>query len=376
MRLAHRPGSPERARPAKAPTTARGAEPARRRRRNQLAAVGAALLATGTGILAGAGSAAAGSAPSGQVALVAYSTPAPAYDALIKAFQATSEGKNVTFTTSFGPSGSQSRSVAAGLPADVVNFSLATDMERLVKAKLVSPSWNADPTTHGMVTNSVVVFVVPKGNPEHVKTWADLVKSNTRVFTPNPFSSGSARWNLMAAYGAELKLGQSASNAQSFLRTLLTKTVVQDTSAATELQAFLQDESSNKNDVLLDYEDDAIQAERAGRPISYVIPPQTILIQNPIAVTANSKNSAAAQAFVSFLLSPAGQEQWARLGYRPVRPTVAAQFRKKFPDPPNHGLFTIQYLGGWDQVATTFFGTKTGVVTQIEQSLGASTSSS
>jgi sulfate/thiosulfate transport system substrate-binding protein len=340
-------------------------------------ALGASVLATLLGtttFLAGAG-AQSQTPASGNVSLVAYSTPAPAYDALIRAFQATKVGKSVSFSQSYGASGSQSKAVAAGQPADIVNFSLATDMERLVQKNLASSAWNSDPTTHGMVTDSVVVFVVPKGNPDRITKWSDLVKPGIRVFTPNPFSSGSARWNIMAAYGAQLKLGQTPAEAQSYLQSLLKNTVVQGTSAATEFQAFLADASSNKSDVFLDYEDDAIQAKRAGQKVDYVVPKQTLLIENPIAVTTNAQNPSAANAFVSYLFSTAGQQEWAKLGYRPVLPKVAAQYRSKFPHPAQ--LFTIEWLGGWDQIATQFFSTSSsapGIVTSIEKSLGQATS--
>jgi sulfate transport system substrate-binding protein len=312
--------------------------------------------------------------PSGTVNIVAYSTPAPAFAAQIRAFNKTAAGRNVVFTQSYGASGSQEKAVAAGQPADVVNFSRATDMENLVAKGLVSSTWNANPTTRGMVTDSIVVFVVPKGNPEHITTWADLLKPGIRIFTPNPFSSGSACWNIMAAYGAQLKLGESATQAQAYVTSLLKNTVVQGTSAAVEFQDFLADESANKKDVFLDYEDDAIQAKRAGKPIDYVIPKQTILIENPIAVTKDSTNPTAATAFVNYLFSKAGQEEWAKLGYRPTLPSVAAKTRSLFPHPAQ--LFTIESLGGWDTVVNEFFSTSKsspGIVTQIEASLGQTT---
>lgn len=311
-----------------------------------------------------AGSAGAASSPSGSVALVAYSTPKPAYAALITAFQKTAAGKNVTFSQSFGPSGTQATSVTQGLPADVVNFSLAPDMQKLVKAGEVSSSWDQGPTK-GMVTNSIVSFIVRKGNPKHITSWADLVKSGVKVITPNPFSSGSAKWNLMAAYGAQIAQGKSAAQATAYLGKLLKNTVAQPSSASNALQTFL----SGQGDVLLDYEDDALYAQRQGEPISVVTPPQTILIQNPIAVTAKASNPAAAKAFVSYLLSPAGQKVWGQQGYRPVLSSVAAQFN--FPKPKK--LFTIASLGGWTKVNTTFFDPETGKVASIEQGLGVST---
>jgi len=305
-------------------------------------------------------------APSGSVTLVAYSTPKPAYAALIAAFQKTAAGKSVTFSQSFGASGAQSTSVVDGLPTDVVNFSLTPDMTKLVKAGLVSPSWNKN-ATKGFVTNSIVSFVVRKGNPKHIKTWNDLIKSGVSVITPNPFSSGSAKWNLMAAYGAQLAQGKSKAQATAYLTKLLKHTAAQPSSASNALQTFL----SGQGDVLLDYEDDALYAKSQGEPITIITPPQTILIQNPIAVTSKSTNPTAAKAFVAYLLSPAGQKIWGQQGYRPVLPKVAATF--KFPQPQR--LFTIDSLGGWTVVNVKFFDPQTGVVSKIEQGLGVSTAS-
>jgi sulfate transport system substrate-binding protein len=307
-----------------------------------------------------------GAPVSGSVNLVAYSTPKPAYTALIKAFQATTVGKNVTFSQSFGASGAQATSVTQGLPASVVNFSTALDMQTVAKAGDVASSW-ANNSTNGMVTNSIVSFIVRKGNPKNIKTWADLVKSGVSVITPNPFSSGSAKWNLMAAYGAEIALGKTSAQATAYLTQLLKNTVAQPSSASNALQTFL----GGQGDVLLDYEDDGLYAQSQGEPITIVTPPQTILIQNPIAVTTNASSPAAAKAFVAYLLSPAGQKVWGQQGYRPVLASVAAQF--KFPTPQK--LFTIDSLGGWTAVNTKFFNPTTGVVASIEQGLGVSTSS-
>jgi sulfate transport system substrate-binding protein len=218
-----------------------------------------------------------------------------------------------------------------------------------------------------MVTNSIVSFIVRKGNPKHITSWASLVKSGVGVITPNPFSSGSAKWNIMAAYGAELNQGKSKAQAEAYLTDLLKHTVSQPSSASNALQTFL----SGEGDVLLDYEDDALYAQHKGEAISIVTPPQTILIQNPIAVTSNASDPTAAKAFVSYLLSPAGQKVWGQQGYRPVLPKVAAEF--KFPAPKK--LFTIQSLGGWTKVNSTFFTPSTGTVAKIEQSLGQSTAS-
>jgi sulfate/thiosulfate-binding protein len=314
--------------------------------------------------LAGTFSACGSSGSSKHLTLVAYSTPQGAFASLIPAFQATPEGKGIDFSQSYGPSGDQSRAVAAGLSADVVNFSLEPDVEKLVKAGLVSSSWNQN-ATHGFVTNSVAVIIVRKGNPKHITGWDDLVKPGVQVLTPNPFTSGSARWNVMAAYGAELKEGKTPAQAQAYLTSLFHNVVSQDSSARNALQTFL----AGRGDALIDYENEAIADQKKGAAIEYVIPKDTILIQNPIAVVSKG-NTALAQKFVSYLLSEAGQKLWASKGYRPVLPNLVDP--KQFPTPT--GLFTIDSLGGWKSVTKQFFDPSNGIVTKIEQSLGVATS--
>jgi sulfate transport system substrate-binding protein len=314
------------------------------------------------------GSSAGGS--SAQLALVAYSTPKKAYDALTSAFEQSTAGKGISFGESFGASGAQSRAVASGQPADVVAFSTTPDITRLVKAGMVSKSWDANPPK-GIVSDSVVVLVVRKGNPKHITSWDDLVKPGVDVITPNPSTSGSARWNVLAAYGAELKEGKTPAQALEYVKTLLTKNVsVQPSSASAALQTF----TGGKGDVLIDYESDAIAAVKAGDPVQYIVPNQTILIQTPIAVTTGSSHSAQAQAFVNWLWTPAAQTIWAQKGYRPVLASVASQFASKFPTPA--GLFTIKTLGGWTKVNKTFFGASSGLITKIEQAAGVPTVSS
>jgi sulfate/thiosulfate transport system substrate-binding protein len=307
---------------------------------------------------------AAGAQSGGSVGLVAYSTPKPAFTVLAQDFAKTTEGSGVTVSPSFGPSGTQATSVVDGLPADVVNFSLEPDMAKLVKAGLVSSSWDKG-ATKGIVTDSIVSFIVRPGNPKHITSWADLVKPGVGVITPNVFSSGSAKWNIMAAYGAELSLGKTSAQAQNYLSQLLHNAVAQPSSASAALQTFL----SGQGDVLLDYEDDALYAKSKGEALDIVTPPQTILIENPIAVTKTAGPSA--KAFVSYLLSSAGQKVWGQQGYRPVLPSVAKQFH--FPQPKT--LFTIDHLGGWTAVNTKFFDPQTGIVAHVEQSLGVSTAS-
>jgi sulfate/thiosulfate transport system substrate-binding protein len=339
----------------------------------------AATLATGA-LLVGCGgssdtsssgsSSTAGGGSSAQLSLVAYSTPKKAYDALTTAFAQTPGGKGVSFNESFGASGSQSRAVDSGQPADIVAFSTTSDLTRLVKSKIVSSSWNANPQK-GISSDSVVVFVTRKGNPKHITGWDDLVKPGVDVITPNPSTSGSARWNILAGYGAQLKEGKSPAQALAYVKTLLTKHVsVQDSSASAALHTF----GGGKGDVLLDYESDAIAAKKADPNLQYIIPKQTIVIETPIAVTAKSSHQAQAKAFVDWQWTPAGQTIWAKRGYRPVLKSVLAKYTSKFPTPPQ--LFDIKFLGGWTKVKSTFFDPAKGSITQIEKAAGVPTASS
>jgi sulfate transport system substrate-binding protein len=303
-----------------------------------------------------------------QLALVGYSTPKKAYDKLTSAFGLSSAGKGVSFSQSFGPSGAQSRAVATGQPADVVAFSTTPDITRLVKAGVVSSGWDTV-GSKGIPSDSVVALVVRKGNPKHITGWDDLVKPGIDVITPNPATSGSARWNVLAGYGAQLKEGKTPAEALAYVKTLLTKnTSVQPSSGSAALQTF----TSGKGDVLISYESEAIAAEKAGDAVQHVIPKQTLLIETPVAAT--TKAPAAARTFVNWLFSPAAQTIWAQQGYRPVLPSVAKEFASKFPTPPQ--LFTISSLGGWTAIDKKFFAASTGSITKIEQAAGVPTASS
>jgi sulfate/thiosulfate-binding protein len=317
-------------------------------------------------VLVAAGLAACGGSSSGgdDLSLVAYSTPKEAYAAIIPAFQKTAGGKGAKFTESYGASGDQSRAVDNGLRADVVAFSLEPDVKRLVDSGIVEASWNAN-ANKGMVTDSVVVLAVRKGNPKGIKTWEDVVKPGVQVLTPNPFTSGGARWNVMAAYGSQIVQGRSEQQAEDFLGALFKNVVVQDKAARDALQTF----ASGKGDVLIAYENEAITAQKKGIDLDYVIPDQTILIENPIAVTKRAGNPEKAKAFVDFATSPEGQKIFADNGYRPVDESLVD--KSKFPTPKQ--LFDITKFGGWDTVSDKFFDPQKGVMAGIEEKLGVST---
>ena len=325
-----------------------------------IARLGIAAVALGATV----GVAACGSSGS-SLNLVAYSTPQQVYEqSLEPGFKNTSDGKDVDFSNSFGASGDQSRAVESGQPADVVEFSLQPDMQRLVDAGIVSADWDKN-QYKGMVTNSVVTLMVRPGNPKHITSFDDLANSDVDVIDPNPATSGGARWNIMAIYGSQIAEGKTPAQAQDFVKQVLANTSVQDSSARDSLNTF----SSGKGDVLVGYENDAIQAKKDGIKLDYVTPDSTILIENPIAVTKDAPSEA--QKFVDFLYTDQGQQDFADAGYRPVVKSVAEKNASKFPTPS--GLFTIDKFGGWDKVADPFFGDN-GWVIQAEKDLGNPTS--
>jgi len=322
----------------------------------------AALVAAGCG----GQSEASGDGDGGKLTLVAYSTPQEAYEAIIPAFNETAAGNGVKFDQSYGSSGEQARAVEGGLPADVVALSLAPDVERLVDAGLVAPDWASD-QYDGFVTKSIVVFAVRKGNPKNIQTWEDLLKPGIEVITPNPFTSGGAKWNIMAAYGAQLEQGKSPTQAREYLTKLFENVPVLDKSARESLQTF----SAGKGDVLLAYENEAITAQQKGEDLDFVRPDETILIENPVAVVNESQNRSKAEAFVDFIRDDKAQRIFAGKGYRPVRAELVDE--QRYPDPP--GLFEIDTLGGWSKVNDEFFDPEGGAIAEIFQSQGKSTAS-
>ncbi len=329
-----------------------------------LAATIAPAVLSGCGGPAEEGEASSGDGSGGEISLVAYSTPKEAYAELIPAFNKTAEGKGVKFTQSYGASGDQARAVESGLPADIVALSLAPDVDKLVEPGIVAENW-ADDDTDGFVTNSVVVFAVRKGNPKGLKTWDDLIKKGVEVITPNPFTSGGAKWNLMAAYGAQIEQGKSPEAALAYLKALLANTPVQDKSAREALATF----SGGKGDVLIAYENEAITAQNVGVELDYVIPDETILIQNPAAVTEKAKSPEKAEAFLEYLKTSPAQKIYASKGYRSIIP--AEVDKSTYPDPKK--LFKIDKFGGWDKVNADFFDVEGGSVAKIEEELGVST---
>jgi ABC-type sulfate transport system substrate-binding protein len=327
--------------------------------------LGAALAVTTAAVMAisGCSSSGSGGSDSKTVSLVGFSVPKPAYDALATAFNKTSAGKGVQFSTSYGPSGSQAKAVAAGQKADYVAFSVGSDMSSLVP-KFVDANWDTT-ATKGTIAESVVVICVRPGNPKHITGWDDLVKPGIGIVTADPASSGSAKWNILAAYEHVLSEGGSATDAGAYLGKFFKNTVAKADSGADAAKTFL----SGTGDVLISYESEAITARQAGEKLDYIVPKQSFLIQTPAAVTKTAPT--AAKDFLTFAESDAGQKIFASTGWRPAKSGVAPGTVKGANDPSKPyptvaQLKTIDDLGGWTKVNTEFFDATNGIVTKIE----------
>jgi sulfate transport system substrate-binding protein len=327
----------------------------------------AAALSTAAVVLAACGGGSSDVAGGGDqskaettLTLVAYAVPEPGWRLVGPAFAATPEGKGVAVTGSYGASGDQSRKVESGTPADIVNFSVEPDITRLVKAGKVADDWNAD-ATKGIPFGSVVTLVVRPGNPKGIKDWDDLLKPGVEVVTPNPLSSGSAKWNLLAPYAAKSNGGQNQQAGLDYLNQLLTNEhlKVRPESGRAATDVFLQ----GSGDVLIAYENEAINAKKTHPDIEWVTPAQTFKIENPVAVIKGGPNEEKATALKNFLYTQEGQRAWAQGGFRPVDPAVLAEFKDQFPAPQK--LWTIADLGGWKDVDPKLFDKTNGLISKI-----------
>lgn len=303
-----------------------------------------------------------GGGPSGAsttITLVAYAVPEPGWSKVIPAFNDTEQGRDVQVVTSYGASGDQSRGVASGKPADIVNFSVEPDISRLVTAGKVSTDWNKD-VTKGIPFGSVVTLVVRAGNPKHINDWDDLLQPGVEVISPSPLSSGSAKWNLLAPYAAKSEGGRNPRAGLDFVDKLVSDHVkLRPGSGREATDVFIQ----GSGDVLISYENEAIAIERKGKPVAHVNPPQTFKIENPLAVLTSGTHLDAATVFKNFQYTAVAQRLWAQAGFRPVDPAVAADFRDEFPTPQR--LWTIADLGGWDTADAQLFDKNGGSITKI-----------
>jgi sulfate/thiosulfate-binding protein len=339
---------------------------------NKTIKVAAALSAAG--VLALTGCSGDSSADSGStVNVVGYSVLEQANSEVISAFNDTDAGKDVDIKGSYGASGDQSRAVVAGQDADEVHFSLEPDVTRLVDEGIIADDWK-DNATKGICTQSVVVMVVQSGNPKGIDSWDDLAKPGVGIVTPNPASSGSAKWNLLAAYGSVIADGGTDAEAQDYMKSFFDNVVALPDSGRDATTAF----TSGTGDVLLSYENEAILARQSGQEFDYVIPDSTMLIENPCALTVDASDDAAA--FLDFQKSTEGQKLYAETGYRPLGDVGDVQVdgandpSNPFPDPQT--LLTIDKdFGGWGEANDKYFGdgedgNPLGILTKIQAEAG------
>lgn len=309
---------------------------------------------------------AGGSRDGAQLSLVGFAVPKAGNNAAQAAFARTAEGKGTTWKESYGASGDQSRAVAGGLKADYVHFSITPDVTRLVDAGLVADDWNAGPNK-GIVTDSVVVLVTRKGNPKNIQGWADLAKPGVGIVTPNPGSSGAARWNILAAWQHIIGQGGTEQEASDYLAKVFANVEALPGSGRDATTAF----QGGTGDVLISYENEAILARQNGEEIDYVVPDDTLKIENPAAVTTDADPKA--QAFLDYVLTKQGQEQYVTKGFRPLESvegvevgTVKGANDESDPFPTPSKLFTIDGdLGGWEAVNTKFFDENDGIITKL-----------
>lgn len=313
--------------------------------------------------LAACGSSGSGSSASGKtINIVGYSVLQQANKGVEAAFEKTAAGKGVTFKESYGASGDQSRAVLAGQKADEVHLSLAPDVQKLADAGLVDASWASTPT-HGDCSSSIVVIAVRPGNPKNIHTWADLIKPGVKIVTPNPASSGSAKWNLLAAYGSAMGGGEAA--ASSYMTSFFKNVVSMPDSGRDATTAF----TGGTGDALLSYENEAILARQAGTQLDYVVPDSSLKIENSCAVLKNA--SPAAKDWLAFQTSKDGQKLYAATGYRPLVDVGALSVKgandpsNPFPAPAK--LLTIDGdFGGWSSANKKFFDPSAGILTKLQ----------
>jgi sulfate/thiosulfate-binding protein len=303
-----------------------------------------------------------------NLSLVAYSTPKAVMGKIIQVWQETPDGKDASFSQSYGASTDQARAVANGLRADVVFLSTGDDVNLLVDAGLIDSKWNRQAYA-GIAADTVVVFAVRNGNPKHIRSWDDLIRPGVQVITPNPFSSGSAKWNVLAAYGAQRRLGKTDKQATAYVQQLFRHVISQDTSGRNATNTFL----AGKGDVLITYESEALNARLNGQDVQYVIPRQSMLIELPIAVLKHSSAKDVANKFIRFVKAPAAQDLFAQYGFRPVNAKVAKRYADKFPSRP--GIFRVddRIIGGWRHADDVWFDPNKGRMVKIERAIGGPT---
>jgi len=316
-----------------------------------------ALLLPGCGGTPGSGR--APQANSSTLLLVSYAVTKSAYDRILPRFQAqwkARTGQDLQIRASYGGSGSQTRAVIDGLDADVVSLALAGDVQKLEKAGLIQPGWQQELPLNAMITNSVVTFIPRSGNPKGLRQWSDLNRPGVSVVTANPKTSGGARWNFLALWGSVSQTGGNAAAAERYVAAVYRQVPMLPKDAREASDVFLK---RGQGDVLLNYENEAIQARRAGDlTTDFVVPAVNIRIEGPVAVVDKNVDRKgtrkAAEALAQYLQTEEAQQIFAEEGFRPVLPVVLQKVKQRFA--PVRQLFSVADFGGWSQVNERFFG--------------------
>jgi sulfate/thiosulfate-binding protein len=298
--------------------------------------------------------------------LVSYAVTKSAYDEITKRFAAewkAKTGQTVTFKGSYGGSGSQTRAVIDGLEADVVNLAMAADVSKIEKAGLINPGWQKELPYNSVPVNSTVVAFVRPGNPKKINTWKDLDNKNVDVVTANPKTSGGARWNFLALWGAITRTGGAEAQARSFITGVYKNADVLPKDAREATDFFVK---RGTGDVLLNWETEAILAKQKGEwTTPYKVFSPNVLTEQPVAVVDKVVDRRGtrkvAEAFLRYLYTPEAQKIFVDKGFRPVTPEGKAYARGKFP---SVNFFKVGDFGGWGAVDQKFFG-KGGVWDQI-----------
>jgi sulfate/thiosulfate-binding protein len=338
-----------------------------RQRRGRVAIALTAVATIALGLSACGSNAASGSAGSSskQLNLVGFAVIKSAYDELGTSFAKTDAGKGVTFKGSYGASGAQSRAVIAGQKADVVALSLSPDVKNIAEAGKIDTAWDSGPNK-GIVSNSVVVIAVRKGNPKQIKGWADIIKPGVGIVTADPGTSGSAKWNLLAAYSQALGKNKDEAAAKAYLGSFIKNVESWNDSGRTATDAFVK----GTGDVLISYENEAIAARAAGVELDYIVPDSTFLIENPAAVTKTAPPAAAE--FLKYVQSADGQKIFGAKGFRSIDPSVKVTDVQGANDPANPfptvaTLTTVADLGGWSTVNDSLFDKDKGLVATLRK---------
>lgn len=295
--------------------------------------------------------------PTVEVILSSFAVTKPAYDVIMPKFVQKWQEEHqeiVYFSTSYGASGAQSRGVIDGLPADIVHLALGFDVDRIAEAGLIDLNWQNQFPNHSIVTQSVPVIVTREGNPKNIRQWSDLARSGVSFVTTDPKTSGAARWNVLAFWVSVIEPGGTIDQAKTFLQQVFANVSILSRDAREATDAFF---NQGQGDALVNYENEVILANLKGENLPYTVPMVNISIENPVAVVDQNVdrhgNREVVKAFIEFLYTPEAQVEFAKVGFRPVNPDVAAEYADQFPAVET--LVTVRELGGWSQVQAQFF---------------------